>query len=133
MKAGGKPTGGGKGMTGLLRDKRVLAAVGVAGVLGLVTLMRRGSSSSPQPAGYVDSSGFDAYNAVQAVGAGLSNDIRELTDAINTGKLPTTPSTGTGRDIPSYSKLNDPGAWYASASASSAPRGGGVRPSTAPR
>lgn len=87
---------------GLFGDKRVqLAAAGVAGLGLVVLLMRRGGAPSGaagqpviQPAAGLDSTSSDLYNAMQQLGQGWEQDIRDLTGSLNNvnDKLSKTPT-----------------------------------------
>lgn len=98
------------GVGSLLRDKRVQIGAAVAGGLGLVVLLRRGGApvdggaagggQQLVPAAGFDSSGTDMYNAIQSLGQGWEQDLRDWTDTLTdiSDKLDKQPSTGTGSD-----------------------------------
>lgn len=79
---------------GILRDKRVQIGVAAAAGLGLVMLLRSrgagdvvssGSGTTPQTMGNgtMDSTGTDVYNAIQSLGQGWENDLREYTSGLD--------------------------------------------------
>lgn len=79
--------GGGSSIKSLFKDKRVLAGVAAAGVLGLVVLLRKGngdqtSTGTTQPQAY-DSSGFDTYNAISQLGEGWSQQLQGIQDSLD--------------------------------------------------
>jgi cell division septation protein DedD len=94
---GGQPgkaaAGGGGSLKSVFKDKRVLYAAAAAGVLGLVVLMKKGNGDvsaggddsgggTPiQPAQF-DSTGTDVYNAIQSIGQGWNQDLRDFTDQL---------------------------------------------------
>lgn len=113
--AAGKDTS----VRGIFRDRRVqLAAAGVGGVGLVVLLMRRGGAGAPagggqttiQPAAGLDSSSTDLYNAVQQLGQGWEQDIRDLTGALKSVKdqLPKTPTNPPPSTTPSPTRRIQP-------------------------
>lgn len=93
----------------LFKDKKVQVGAAVVGGVGLLVLvMRKGSSGGGggqtmiQPAAGVDSSGMDLYNAVQQLGQGWQQDLRNVSDQLS--KLPTSgtgnpPTPATGQSV----------------------------------
>jgi hypothetical protein len=88
----------------ILKDKRAQVAIAGAGVLGLVVLMRRKSSGANTQSGAtiqpatVDSSGTDAWNAIQDVQQGWSNQLGDFSKQLKDiqDQLAKPPVTGGG-------------------------------------
>jgi hypothetical protein len=87
---GARPPG--HGLKGVLKDRKVQLGVAAAALLGLVVFLRRGGTgaaadgegSTPQsitPA-VMDSSGTDVYNAIQSLGQGWENDLRDYSSTL---------------------------------------------------
>lgn len=104
-----------------LRDKRVQLGIAAAAGLGLVVMLRRGgaggitggeeSSGTPIEPAQFDSSGVDAYNAIQSVGAAWTTELRTLAQQLADiqSKLDSEP-TGTGGGT-TPGRWTTPGNW----------------------
>jgi hypothetical protein len=86
---------------GLLKDKRVLIALGGAGLLGLFALLRKGSGGGGSVPVF-DSSSTDLASALQGFGDRLS----DISD-----KLDQQPTRGTGSDPARNDPKQDPWGW----------------------
>ena len=89
MKPAPGKAGGGSSFRSLFKDKRVLVGVGLAGVLGLVVLMRKGNGDqtatdqgTTQPQSY-SSGDFDTYNAISQLGEGWSQQLAGIQDSLD--------------------------------------------------
>lgn len=88
MKTGAPGKAGGSSLRSLFKDKRVLAGVAAAGVLGLVVLLRKGngdqsaSTGTTQPQTY-SSGDFDTYNAISQLGEGWSQQLQGIQDSLD--------------------------------------------------
>ena len=101
MKLPGKAGVGGSSFGSLLKDKRVLAGVGAAGLLGVIVLLRKGNGdqtaadSTTQPQSY-SSGDFDTYNAISQLGEGWSQQLQGIQDSLDQmGQAPPVSSTPT--------------------------------------
>ena len=92
--------GGGSSLKSIFKDKRVLAGVAAAGVLGLVVLLRKGNGDqtatdqgTTQPQAY-SSGDFDTYNAISQLGEGWSQQLQGIQDSLD--QLGQAPPVGGG-------------------------------------
>ena len=89
MSTGPQGKAGGTSLRSLFKDKRVLAGVGAAGLLGVIVLLRKGNgdqsatdAGTTQPQAY-SSGDFDTYNAISQLGEGWSQQLQGIQDSLD--------------------------------------------------